>query len=237
MHKHMPTYLYIHFPVFLMVAFIAAVNILPAGPVQELWLASEYGVVENLTVLFSLMGVFYAYKLMANSKALPQPKFFKAWFFLFFIALIYLAGEEASWGQHIFQWETGAYMMEHNSMGETNLHNLNNAMEQLPKILLHLAAFFGGLIWPLVVYLKNIKLKKDNFFYWLMPNYTVVLACLFAFGTRLWERYYVWMNIRPEYVERDAYKELKEANETFLALFILIYLLSVYYRVKESKKA
>jgi hypothetical protein len=45
------------------------------------------------------------------------------------------------------------------------------------------------------------------------------------------------MQIKPEYAERDAFKELKEANETFLVLFILIYLISIFYRIKAQKKA
>lgn len=229
-------YIHFHLPVAIMVAFVAAVNIIPDGPTYEYWLASEASITENLTILFSLIAAVFAFKLIKDTKHLPQAKFFRVWFTLFAIALIYLAGEEASWGQHLIGWESGEYMSENNSMGETNLHNLNNAMEQGPKILLHLAAIFGGLIWPLIVYLKKINLSENNFFYWVMPNYTAVMSCLFAIALRLWERYYAWMGIKDEYAVRDSFKDLKEMNETFLALFMLVYLLSIYYRIKESKK-
>ncbi|MEQ9261181.1 MAG: hypothetical protein RIG84_19000 [Roseovarius sp.] len=39
---------------------------------------------------------------------------------LFFMA----AGEEVSWGQRIFGWESGEFFQESNKQNETNLHNL-----------------------------------------------------------------------------------------------------------------
>lgn len=37
---------------------------------------------------------------------------------------LFIAGEEISWGQRIFGWETPAWMKEHNIQGETSIHNL-----------------------------------------------------------------------------------------------------------------
>jgi hypothetical protein len=237
MENHVPKSLYWYTPLTIMIGLILCFIFIEQGPFYEWLLRSEYGVIENLTILYSFIGAIISFKLIGMSKNLPYTKFFKVWFTLFTIALIYLGGEEASWGQHIFGWESSEYFLENNQMYETNLHNLTPQMEQVPKILLHLAAIFGGLIWPLLIYLKKIKLTPDSLYDWVMPNKTVVMSCFLAIAVRLWERYYAWMQIKPEYAERDAFKELKEANETFLVLFILIYLISIFYRIKAQKKA
>jgi hypothetical protein len=40
------------------------------------------------------------------------------------LLLLFGAGEEISWGQRIFNWESAAFFLERNTQEETNLHNL-----------------------------------------------------------------------------------------------------------------
>ncbi len=40
------------------------------------------------------------------------------------VGLFFIAGEELSWGQRIFSWETTDYFKQHNTQEELNLHNL-----------------------------------------------------------------------------------------------------------------
>ena len=71
-----------------------------------------------------------------------------------FIALVGLfgAGEEISWGQRIFDWQTPAYFLEHNKQEETGLHNLvieiNNKKISINKVI-----FGTGLALAMLVYL------------------------------------------------------------------------------------
>lgn len=51
------------------------------------------------------------------------------------VVFIFGAGEEISWGQRIFGWDTTGYFLEHNRQMETNLHNLAFGEEQLAKTL------------------------------------------------------------------------------------------------------
>lgn len=74
------------------------------------------------------------------------PRFFKRkqWFglsVLVFLSLVLfvMAGEEISWGQRIFEWQTTGYFSEHNVQGETNLHNLATQLFQN-------SLFFGGFL-------------------------------------------------------------------------------------------
>lgn len=54
---------------------------------------------------------------------------------LYAAAFLFAAGEEISWGQRIFGWETTGYFAEHNVQNETTLHNLAFGDEQLAKTL------------------------------------------------------------------------------------------------------
>jgi hypothetical protein len=70
---------------------------------------------------------------------------------LFFaIAAFYIAGEEHSWGQHFFNWNTPSYWSEINRQQETNLHNTSAWFNQRPKLLFDNAMFIGGLVVPFI---------------------------------------------------------------------------------------
>lgn len=83
----------------------------------------EDGVVEYATALFlfvaSLILVMNAASLKARGAGLAVvcTAFYALLFF-------FAAGEEISWGQRIFGWETGETFREINKQQETNLHNL-----------------------------------------------------------------------------------------------------------------
>ena len=67
--------------------------------------------------VFSLLTLFHRNKM---------PKMAVLYFLGVGLFYIVCAGEEASWGQRVFGWETPESFAEHNEQGETNLHNLDN---------------------------------------------------------------------------------------------------------------
>ncbi len=69
--------------------------------------------------------------------------------FLFFFA----SGEEISWGQRIFGWESGAFFNAANAQHQTNLHNLVIGNIRLAKTL-----FGNGLTLVLLLYLAALPL-------------------------------------------------------------------------------
>jgi hypothetical protein len=69
---------------------------------------------------------------------------------LFALAAFYIAGEEHSWGQHFFNWNTPSYWSEINRQQETNLHNTSAWFNQRPKLLFDAAMFIGGLVVPFI---------------------------------------------------------------------------------------
>ncbi len=83
----------------------------------------EDGPVEWATVTVLL---FLAWILLRDLPKLGRvlPGWQKAGGWLLFVLALLAAGEEISWGQRIFGWETGERMQELNLQSETNLHNL-----------------------------------------------------------------------------------------------------------------
>jgi hypothetical protein len=84
---------------------------------------------------------------------------------IFYGLLFFLgAGEEVSWGQRIFGWESGEFFMENNKQMETNFHNLVVGDLHLAKtlfgsvlttvILLYLVAL--PLLYPRVGFIKRL---------------------------------------------------------------------------------
>lgn len=77
-------------------------------------------------------------------------------FLLLALACFYVAMEEISWGQRVFNIETPDFFKEHNLQGETNLHNLfTGPFSTTRKALLAYglsAAMIGyGLLYPILV--------------------------------------------------------------------------------------
>ncbi len=84
----------------------------------------EDGVVENLSALALLgLGLSLGWRLWRQ-----RPPALQGWPLRGAWALVVLAflgvGEEISWGQRVFGWETGEAMNRYNLQHETNLHNL-----------------------------------------------------------------------------------------------------------------
>ena len=72
-----------------------------------------------------------------------------AWVALAALACLYIAGEEASWGQHQLGWVTPAGWNALNDQGETNLHNISSWFDQKPRLLLEVGVVVGGIVIPL----------------------------------------------------------------------------------------
>ncbi|MGB5327676.1 MAG: hypothetical protein WBO58_05590, partial [Gammaproteobacteria bacterium] len=111
----------------------------------ESWFRDELGVIENLTVVLLVMALFYTVRLIV-AHADSMDLRFKTFLVLYCLGCIYFAGEEASWGQHWFGWQTSEFFQEINTQGETNLHNTTNLLDRLPKGIVSLLIFIGGIV-------------------------------------------------------------------------------------------
>ena len=115
----------------------------------------ENGIIENLQVIFLSLGSFYFYLFIKNNRNINF-KLSKILYVVYFIGLLYYLLEEISWGQHFFKWNTPLLFSEINSQNETNLHNISNLFNQIPRNLL--------LIWCSITFLivKFFDISKNN---------------------------------------------------------------------------
>jgi len=138
-------------PVFLLLAFF----IFRIINKQEYFiLIQEDGLVEYLQALFYLSAAVLAAMLAGNFLKNRQKKL-ALFYLLFSLALFFVAGEEISWGQRIFNLENPDFFSQYNRQEEISIHNLGPIQD-----LLHFGYIVTGLFGAFAYYLAKPLLKK-----------------------------------------------------------------------------
>jgi hypothetical protein len=145
------------------------------------------------------------------------------WLALAFVCCVYVAGEEMSWGQHIFDWVTPEYWKTINDQHETNLHNLSSWLDQKPRFLLEAGVICGGIIMPLLLKFYPRALPQKLMV--IYPPFCLIVVALIA--------------IIPKYIDKAArvfdiilFERVSEVQELGMFYFVLLYLLVLFQRVK-----
>ncbi|QYX55783.1 hypothetical protein K1T73_11910 [Roseovarius sp. SCSIO 43702] len=114
--------------------------------------AAEDGLVEYGTALFLLVASVVL--LVRASQMRGRAGALAVGLTCFYALLFFLAaGEEISWGQRIFGWESGEFFKENNKQYETNFHNLMVGDMHLAKTL------FGSVLTVVILlYLVGLPL-------------------------------------------------------------------------------
>lgn len=193
------------------------------------YIRSELGLVQNMTVVALIVAIVNAGVLFARRREVNN-RLFGPFALVMCLGCIYFAGEEASWGQHWFGFETPESIREGNDQGEFNLHNTSGALgglvDQLPRNLLTLAALIGGLVLPLTRSgRKRVpKFDQGTIAGWVFPTFVCAPSALLALIVSLPEKIIEarekevphWLDIAPG-----------ESKELYLAMFLMIYLLAM----------
>ena len=151
---------------------------------------------------------------------------------LFLIGCTYYAGEEISWGQHFFGWSTPDEWSSVNDQQETNLHNTSALFDQIPRTLLSVAALIGGVLMPVYRRFKHHVPNADSIYDWIWPTHVCLPAALLALLVSWHEKAY-----RSLGIEIPAVLNIRagETKECLLALFMMMYALSIWYRNRNLK--
>ena len=198
------------------------------------WLHGELGIFELLTFVLLVMAVYFI--LRAELLAITlRILYLPVWLILMLLGSIYFAGEEISWGQHFFLWETSQAWQSLNDQQETNLHNIHAVFDQLPRALLTFAALIGGILVPLYRGIRGIEPPVNEMAGWLWPTGVCVPVCMGALTISL-------LDDLAEDLIKDSGDTLPawldisggEMKECLLALFILFYAMSLFRRLKVS---
>lgn len=173
----------------LAIVFVLMIIGIIAAWVNKEWFLQTYvvedGFIEDITLLplavLTLTCIIFLLKYSRKKNA---------WFLLtyLFIALasFFVFGEEISWGQRIFNFQTSEYFKEHNSQDEDNIHNLVIDGEKLNKIIFTDALIAGVVIYLIVfplLYKRNTGFKsfieRAGF---PIPRLYQIISCLLVFG-------------------------------------------------------
>ncbi len=191
-------------------------------------LPEGYGVLEVSHFFIPLFGLFIAASLLLLPFVRARP-------FVFGVALVgalsflYIAGEEMSWGQHIFHWNTPEYWAMVNRQEETNLHNTYAIFEKTPRSMLEVGIFVGGLMLPLAaVFYPWLRACRVSLF---LPAAALVPLAFGASLFKLIDRLQQGAHT-PTILHRPS-----ETIETYLYLFILGYLVVYARRIKQLEVA
>jgi hypothetical protein len=199
----------------------------------------QVGVVELATPLCSAAAVIAGIAALRHRHRLPT-RWLQGWMVLVTLACAWLTGEELAWGQN----QLGFNAPEWWPIAVTNLHSLTEGdinrwwgpyvvflSEEGPRLLLELFVLYGGIIRVL---LQRGDVKKGDWRIWFWPTYICLPSALLAILARMPERLdwlgYGYANLLfdPGLVNWQSRQELH------FALFLFLYLLSLWYRVADG---
>ncbi len=185
--------------------------ILPGNILSHLH--SENGPHELIEFFLLVIGFFVSVNFLFHSK--NKPHFLKMWFGLAAICCFYVAGEEISWGQHIWDWATPDFWTEVNDQQETNLHNTSSWFDQKPRLILILGIVFGTLVAPVLKKHNCLKLpsKLDQ----LLPSKKLSIIAFLILIPHLLEKVL-------EVFGHTFFARFSEVQELYIFYFVLLYL-------------
>lgn len=184
------------------------------------------GLIETMTVLALVPAIAAGVVLLtAYRDALPDRRTW-IWFLLWTLCAVYFAGEEVSWGQWLFGWETPDWMKDVNQQDETNLHNIDPWLDRKPRQLIEIWIAFMGLVVPAILLLApRHRPPRGSWLSWIVPPAVCLPAALA----------YVLVRIaRVNDAEWLGHTELREYQ---IALFFCNYLLACAIRAAAERDA
>lgn len=195
----------------------------------------EFGLIENLTVLFLGLSVYF------SLRAMPAAQDWRRRVMLAFFALgcFVFLGEEISWGQHFGQWTAPEEWKELNRQRETNLHNLKGWSEFIFTTLARngicIGALAGSLVMPWWLRRKP-QPAPGSLHFWLWPaSQSAFVAVLLNASVlpRKIARKILHTDLPIPYIGHDD----GEMKEVLIALFFLLYALTQWQMSRRQREA
>lgn len=188
------------------------------------WIIPEgYGLLEFSQFLIMIAAFAIALRLLFDPFVRQRP-FVLAVTIVAALSSLYIAGEEMSWGQHFFHWNTPDYWTNINLEGETNLHKAYDILDKAPRVTLEIGVLIGGLLIPLAAMFKP-QMRASRLALFLPPS-AVIPTAMCALGFKLLDE------ARAKEV-LHAFERPSEMIESYLFFFILAYLIVFQRRIRE----
>jgi hypothetical protein len=196
--------------------------------VAEVLLVKDFpggaGAVEQFTELFLFLGLLLAVPVFFKYRRNIPDRILQTWFVLWLLGTFYFLGEEVSWGQWWFGWDTPEAWAEINRQDETNIHNISSWFSEKPRLMLELFIYSGGFLIPLFYpkVEKRLELKAPlaTWVKWAVPAPACIAPAAFLLFTRLLRLFFVDYRVLEFFADG-------EFREMLIAWFILWYLLGL----------
>ena len=197
-------------------------------------LRGEQGAIELLTVLFLIVALLYWFPVFAGLYRMTTSmssgnqlhrRSLITWCIIMLLGIVYFAGEELSWGQHLLAWDTPTEWSVVNDQRETNLHNTHAIFDQIPRLFLTVAIFIGGLLVPLYLRWRKLVLTSSSLAYWILPTWVCFPTALCLLLLKL-----VGLLVENRFLSLWLDVSTGELKEMLIALFIMMYMISLYKR-------
>jgi hypothetical protein len=194
---------------------------------HQRWFSSEEGFLEWVTVILLVPAAWYGARCARFDPGLVGTRVRRWWWALTFVC-VYFAGEEISWGQKIFLWETPEFIGAVNDQNETNLHNISSWFDQKPRLLFELWVLAGGVVMPIRQGMQGVTYARTQWQCWFWPTGVCVPAAALAILSMVPEWTKDLFGLPPFPVE-VRYSELQEF---YFSLFLFLYFASAWRRLQ-----
>ena len=187
------------------------------------WVNHEtFGILEVTHFILPLIGFVIGARLLFSPFVQRRPLVILVTM-LSVLSCLYIAGEEISWGQKFFGWDTPEFWKGINLQHETNLHNVSRSFDQRPRSVLEFGIAIGGLLIPLAAaFDPRVRANRFSLF---LPAAALLPTALGVIA---------FMLVRAQNA-RGAFKgfDVNEVIETYLFFFIFAYMLVFARRLRE----
>lgn len=187
------------------------------------------GIAEHATVLVLVPGIVAGFAVFRRRRHLPDARI-GWWVLAWTLACVYFAGEKMSWGQHLIGWQSPELFQDINRQKETNIHNISSWLDRKPRAVVELWVMIAGLLLPVWQRVRGAVPDAASRAYWIWPSFVVVpsAALFLLFRLHRWfadpatSGYFNWLSE-------------SEVREYYIALFLSLYLLSIWRRLRATE--
>ena len=200
---------------------------------------NENGFIENLSSLFLFFAIIFLFK---ARNLYGDIKFINIFLIIKILALIYFLGEEISWGQHFFKWTSPEFFKNVNIQGETNIHNISNLFDQVPR---SLVIIWCSLTVPITLLINKSQKINENLLKILCPDKNLKFLSIILLFFILPDLFVDKLGLHPGHVDALGqgietsvfydtitfnFLRLSEFHELIFAFYFFIYSLSIMKR-------
>jgi hypothetical protein len=214
------------------VPFIVALTGVLAGLINKdlyKWFTREDGFAESLQVLFYSIALVLSIVILRRLWTRGQRGIALLYLGVCF-GLLFLIGEELSWGQRLVGWTTPGSFASVNKQEETNLHNVFGVGATFKWIQLLVGAY--GTILPLIVLRWAPPARLQKLISMVVPHHTLIPYFAFIF---VWRIFRNTVEVPKRYY--FAVAEYNEVMELILAMGIFFFMVYQIRRLKSGKEA